>query len=155
MGNLLVTPGEVVQIAFRGAESVDPNLIGEAMIVTAQYKFIRPVLGKLYEALSEGKYTQLLDEYIKPPLAHYVKWLLLPRLSVQCGTIGLVQFKGDNFSAADGKGVTRLAKQVRSDAQVLMKRAVERIESSLEEFPEYEPEQNVLNRIALIGDWVV
>ena len=99
MGLLLITPHEVVEIAFRGLEAMNESVIGEAPIVTAQYKFIRPVLGKLYEALLEGEYPELLNEYIKAPLAHYVKWLLLPRLSVQCGGIGVVQFKGENFSA--------------------------------------------------------
>lgn len=155
MGLLLITPHEVVEIAFRGMEAVDENVIGEAPIVTAQYKFIRPVLGKLYEALLEGKYPELLNGYLKAPLAHYVKWLLLPRLSIQCGGIGVVQFKGENFSAAENGELSMLRQQVRSDAQALMKRAVERIESAPDEFPEYDPEQNVLHRISLLGDWVL
>ena len=155
MGLLLMTPHEVVEIAFRGVEAVDENVIGEAPILTAQYKFIRPVLGKLYEALLEGKYPELLNGYVKAPLAHYVKWLLLPRLSVQCGGIGVVQFKGENFSAAGDGAFAMLRQQVRSDAQALMKRVIERIESALEEFPEYDPEQNVLRRVLLLGDWVL
>ena len=155
MGLLLMTPHEVVEIAFRGVEAMDENMIGEAPILTAQYKFIRPVLGKLYEALLEGKYPELLNGYVKAPLAHYVKWLLLPRLSVQCGGIGVVQFKGENFSAAGDGAFAMLRQQVRSDAQALMKRVIERIESALEEFPEYDPEQNVLRRVLLLGDWVL
>ena len=155
MGLLLMTPHEVVEIAFRGVEAMDENMIGEAPILTAQYKFIRPVLGKLYEALLEGKYPELLNGYVKAPLAHYVKWLLLPRLSVQCGGIGVVQFKGENFSAAGDGAFAMLRQQVRSDAQALMKRVIERIELAPEEFPEYDPEQNVLHRVLLLGDWVL
>ena len=150
-----MTPHEVVEIAFRGAEAVDENVIGEAPILTAQYKFIRPVLGELYRALLERKYPELLNGYIKAPLAHYVKWLLLPRLSVQCGGIGVVQFRGENFSAAGEGAFSMFRQQVRSDAQALMRRAVERIESAPDEFPEYDPEQNVLHRVSLFGDWVL
>lgn len=150
-----MTPHEVAEIAFRGAEAVDGSLIGEAPIVTAQYKFVRPVLGGLCGAMLEGRYAELLDGYVKAPLAHYVKWLVLPRLSVQCGAIGTVQFRGECFTAADGGSLAALRQQVKSDAQALMMRAVERIESSPGEFPEYDPERNVLRRVRLLGDWVL
>ncbi len=152
---LLITPSEVVELAFGGPDEVRDGMVNEAVIRSAQRKFIRPVLGTLCDALAEGNYADLLDDYIKPPLALYVKMLVLPALSAQTGGLGVVRYDGDGVEAVSDESVVRLRRRLRSDADALLRIAVERIEASPEKYPEYDVAGNVLHRVSLLGGVVI
>lgn len=151
----LITPQEVIDLAFPGNFTLNTKSIGETTILSAQQKFIRPVLGDLYDRVESGGLPELLDEYIKPPLAHYVKLLLLPVLSASVGSIGIVQPKGSTFTAADAKNLSALRKQARSEAMGLMLRAVQHIEDNPELYPEYNISDNILNRTSITSQIVL
>lgn len=140
----LITKQEIVNIAFHGNLPLDDSAVGEATIIAAQHKFIKPVVNGLYPQLLENQYPVLLDDFIKPALAYYVKLLVIPTLSANVGSLGIVRWKGDNFTPANQKYVSALRKNTRSEATALMRRAVEHIESTPAAYPEYDPSQNIL-----------
>lgn len=151
----LISPKEVIDTAFNGSPVIESFEIPESIILAAEQKFIKPVLGNLFPNLQSGSHSSLLSEYIKPALAYYVKLLLIPTMSVQTGMMGVVRWKGDNFAPADNKYISALSKSTRSQANTLMQRAVDHIESNPAAYPEYDPAENVLNRISICSSIVL
>lgn len=150
--NTIITPAEVATLAFGADPTFDTALICESTIAVAEEKFIRPVLGKLFEGVASGKYPHLSEEYIKPCLAVYVKLLMLPQMAVKTGNSGLTQFSNGLLDPPSAQAVRDLRQSLRHDADILMHRAVNHIEGNLGDFPEYDPQENVLNYVSVKGD---
>lgn len=149
---LLITPAEIAEMAFGGVENVASGALGEGTIASAQNRYVKPVLGAgLYAALEQGRYPELLDEWIKPALAQFVKFTVLPSLSAQIGTLGVVMYEGVGFTPADKEAVKLLLRRVRTDAESLLAAAVDHIESVPAKYPEYVENENVKNRVSMIG----
>jgi hypothetical protein len=126
--------------------------VGEATILAAQQKFVRPVLGDaLYEAVCGGAYPSLAEDFLRPPLALYVKLLMLPSLAVQAGGAGVVEVHSKNLARAGEGKLHAAVRRLRGDARALMRRAVRHIEASPADFPEYDPAQNIMNRCSTEG----
>lgn len=152
---LLITPAQVAEQAFRAPDFITADAVPEATILAAQQKFIRPVLGALYDKLCAGGYPDLLAEYILPPLVLYVKLQMLPSLSVQAGTAGVVEVNSKNLAKAGDAKLRYAVRRLRSDASALMKRAVEHIEANPQDYPEYDPRENVRNRCSTEGQVIL
>ena len=74
---MLITIREVIELAY--ITNIDDNLIKEQIINTAETTYIKPVLTEplYYEVISDpGSWSTLIDDYIKPCLAFYVKYLI-------------------------------------------------------------------------------
>jgi hypothetical protein len=153
--NVLISPATVVSLAFRAPDFIEAESVSEAVILAAEQKFIRPVLGgALCDRLREGAYPLLLEEYVALPMALYVKALMLPQLAVQAGAAGVVEAHGTHLARA-GEGKLRGAvRRLRAEALVLVKRAVEYIEAA-GGYIEYDPHENILNRCSVEGGIVV
>ncbi len=149
---LLITPAQVAAAAFRAPDLMTPEAIPEATILAAQQKYVRPVLGDaMCQALARGGYADFSRDYLQPALALYVKVLMLPSLAVQSGPAGVVEVHSVNLARA-GEGKIRAAvRRLRGDARALMLRAVERIEASPDDFPEYDASRDVVRRCATAG----
>ncbi len=153
---LLITPAQVAEAAFRAPDFIQPEAVGEATILAAQQKFVRPVLGDaLYEAVCRGDYPDLLADMIVPPLALYVKMLMLPSLAVQAGGAGVVEVHSKNLARAGNAKLHSALRRLRGDALALMRRAVRHIEASPAGYPEYDPALNILNRYSTEGGLVL
>ena len=152
---LLITPAQVAETAFRAPDFMTADAVPEATILAAQQKFIRPVLGGLYDRLCAGEYPELLSEYILPPLALYVKLLMLPSLSVQSGAAGVVEVNSKNLAKASDTRLRYAVRRLRSDASALMDRAVQHIGTDPDAFPEYDARRNVRNRCSVDGQIVL
>ncbi len=156
MNTPLITPLEVTRIAFAGSEAVDPAVVPESLILAAEEKFFVPVLGeKLLDAVREGKYPDLLYQYLRIPLALYAKYLCLPSLAVQAGSGGIARHKTDNLAPADAAAVAGASKSLHALARVLLRSAVSHIEAAPEAYPEYDPEKNILKSVNLDGGIVL
>jgi hypothetical protein len=151
MEGLLITPAQVAELAFRAPDFISPESISEATILATQQKFIAPVFGGLYDRLCEGDYPEFVEEYIVAPLALYVKMQMLPSLAVQAGGGGVVEVTSKNLARAGEAKLRSAVRRLRSDASALIDRAVDHIEASPEDFPEYDPRQNVRNRTSIDG----
>lgn len=151
----LISPSEVLGIAFVNSQPMDECCIDEATIIEAEYKFIKPVLGPLYDKLCSGGYPTLLSDYIKPALALYVKMLLLPSLGINIGSVGVSQARGANFSACTPEQMQIAVEQCRSSAYTLIGRAIEHIEGNPTLYPEYQKSRNILNNLKINGSIVL
>ena len=73
----LITATEVNTFAFNPA--IDPALILPEFIALAEKKYLIPLISRpFYDdiASNPGSYSTLLDAYIKPCLAFYIKYIL-------------------------------------------------------------------------------
>jgi len=74
----LITPAEVISLAY--ITELDPSMIKEEVIHTCELKYIRPILSiPLYEdiLLNIPNYSFLIENYIQPCLAFYVKYSIM------------------------------------------------------------------------------
>jgi len=74
----LITSTEVISLAY--ITELDPTMIKDEVIVTAERKYIRPILSApLYEDVlaNQQQYSTLIDQYVKPCLAFYVKFSMM------------------------------------------------------------------------------
>lgn len=148
---LLVTPAEIWEIAFPQSGFIQPETISDVLIETAQLRHLKPVLGPLYDTLGESRQAAFVSEYLKAPLAYYVRSLALSSLSATVGALGILQGKTDYATPASGRQVHNLRKEARRQADILLDKAVEHIESHPELFPEYDPRQNIRHRMSIRG----
>lgn len=108
MENLLITPDEVLDIAFSVRPDDRPGRIDETRILIAQERFLRPVFRHLYPALEREALNGFVDRYIKPPLAFFVRYLLIDEMAVRLTDQGVFvdayeEKRTENTSTALGR----------------------------------------------------
>lgn len=135
-------------MAFEGEYGVTAERIGETVIASAQQKFIKPVLGDLFDKLEGGSYPEL-KQLVKAALAQYVKLLMIPKLAVSMGNGGITQIKGTHFSPAGEDSMKALKESTKAEACTLMREAVEHIEQNRDDYPEYDPADNILHKVSI------
>ena len=145
---LLMTPAEVVEAAFGGGDVIDAAIVTESAVLTAQRRYLRPVFGVSF-------YGAFLAEYVRPALALFVKYLVLPDAAVRLGRLGIVRFGGEYFEPTDGAALKLLRERVRAEAETSLTAAVERLEAAPAEFPEYDPRENIKRRLSVAGGVVL
>ncbi len=155
MKTTLIAPDEVWEIAFPGSDYLSRENITPTQIEAAQLKYLKPALGKLYEALEESRYASLVAESLKAPLAWYVRSLVLEELSATTGSLGVAQPKSDYTTPLSPKQILSLRKQARNRADTLLDRAIETIEASPSTFPEYDSKQNIRHQLSTRGGIVL
>lgn len=151
----LITPLEVHRHAFAGGALLPTGAVTETDILTAEERFLRPVFGAaLLDAVREGRYADLLADYLVGCLALLTRVVLQPQLDLQTTAIGTLAPKGEHGTAADTTELRRLHQNLRHRAQTLLRRASEYVEAHAERFPEYDPRANILNRCTTYGGFV-
>lgn len=152
---ILITPVEVHRHAFAGGVRLPSDAVTEADILTAEERYLRPVLGAtLLDALREGSYTDFTDEYLVCCLALLTRTVLQPRLDLHTTAIGTLAPKADNGTAADTTELRRLHENLRRQAQTLLRRASDYLDAHAEAFPEYDARQNIYHRCSTDGGFV-
>jgi hypothetical protein len=151
MPNLLITPNEVVELAFSPHDQIDPARITDSRIEAAQLKFLAPALKKMYTALTEGLYDDFCRESIKPALACYVKYHLFPDLAVRVGSDGVIRLHTADSTPADPSEIARLRRESREAAHLLLHKALRYLKEHAAEFPEFAPEECRINRPRING----
>ncbi len=130
MKDILITPQRVVDIAYSNCDYTPPSMISECDIVTAQRKYLAPVVGEqLIAALLRGDYLGLMEEYVAQPLALYVRELA-------------------NLPSAprSSEGMSR--------ARSMMRRLSDHLEDNKAAYPEYVASCNILKRCKIDGNFV-
>ena len=146
---LIITPQEVVEMAFEGEYGITPERIGNNVIASAQQKFIKPVLGDLFDKLEDDSSYPELKELVKAALAQYVKLLMIPKLAVSMGNGGITHIKGTHFASANEESIKALKENTKAEACALMREVVEHIEQNREDYPEYNPADNILHKVSI------
>ena len=153
--NTLVTPLQVLKLAFGEGEYLPPEIIAEADIAGAEQRHIVPVVGRaLYEKLLAGSYPDFRTEYLASPAALFTRAVLQPRLDVRTGQCGTVAPKSAAYQPAGTQALCELQRSLRRQARTLLRRAAEHLETHAAEFPEYDPHKNILNRCTTDGNFV-
>lgn len=151
MDNTIVTPQQVVEMAFGGVNNMRPEEVSQHTILAAERTFVVPVVGaQLLEELHQGQHAELLDA-MQCATALYTKRLMLPSLAAKVGVAGVVRYSSESYSPADSHTLKRLLWRTKADADALLDKVVEIIEAAPEEYPSYSPAKNVRNRVRLAG----
>ena len=113
----------VLSLAFGEAEHLSHQVVGCADIIVATERYITPILGrKLTDALTEGKYSDLVEEYVAPALAFAVRLVVQPAINLRIGDSGLVAPKGEAMESPDIDAVKGLQRSLRVRTRQLLKR---------------------------------
>lgn len=151
----LITPNEVIGIAFSDGNYIDADAISECDIAAATERWVVPVTGRaLIRAVKAGKYEELRDDYLKPVIALYTRLLVQPRLNAATSQLGLSVVTTSSRKAADKDARKELQRSLRERAQFLRQRLDEYLAEHAAELAEYDPKQNILNRCRCDGGFV-
>ncbi len=152
----LMTPEQVVALAFPEGSYLPPDAIAAADIAAVESRALRPVTGDaLYEALLAGEYPTLCEEYVQPALAYAVRLAVQPALDLCTGSAGTV---APNPSWGDPAGTKQLLaarRSLRNRALSLMQRLSDHLASHPAHYPEYRAADDVLQRAMLAGGVVL
>ena len=88
----LIQPEEVLGLAFSPDDQIDPVHLRHARIEAAQLRYIRPAFGPaMYHSMRMEKFEPFVSTYIKPALAHYIRYELIGELAVRASDRGVVR----------------------------------------------------------------
>lgn len=120
-------PKRVLELAYDGVDFTPDIDITINDIVTATNRYIIPVIGKaLYEQLLEGNYPVLMNDYVAPALALYVR------------------------EVVDAPTAPRSAAGLQRARSMLM-RVSDFLDEDSASYPEYEASRNILKRCRING----
>ena len=143
----LITPSEVVALAFGSPHTIEQGAIPQHAIASAEQSFLLPALGEeLYKSLlaeePEPECVAFVEEYLKQPLALYVASRMVPVLAVRIGSVGAVRLAGESFEQVDEATLRKVVARLRNDADTLLSRAIEYLATHPQEFPLYNPQDH-------------
>lgn len=143
----LITPSEVVALAFDSPHTIEQGAIPPHAILAAEQSFLLPALGEeFYESLfieePEAECVAFVEEYLKQPLALYVASRMVPVLAVRIGSAGAVRLAGESFEQVDEATLRKVVARLRNDADTLLCRALEYLAAHPQEFPLYNPQDH-------------
>ena len=155
MANNIISPPEVVALAFSDGGYVAPEAVGEVDIAAAIERWIKPVVGEaLLEAVQGGEYAELKSEYLQPAVAAYVRLAIQPRLNAATSQLGLYTPNSSHLKAADEAARRELIRSLRSRASTLARRMSTYLEQTKESIKEYKSSDNILNRCSYDGGFI-
>lgn len=153
--NTLISPTQVVQLAFPPDACLPPEAVTEADIAAATQRYLIPVIGTpLFERLMAQDDRSFIDHYLAAPLALFTRLMIQPRLDIRTGRSGTTAPKHDGTTPAAEDARREQYRSLRTEARTLLQRAVDRLDLYPKDFPEYDPEKNVLKRCSLDGKLV-
>lgn len=155
MMKTLINPAQVVALAFADGEYVPPEVIGEADIAAAEQRHLIPVIGRaLYEKLLAGAGAAFVAEYLAAPVALFIRLGIQPRLDIRTGACGTVAPRSSAYQGAPTQALRALQRSLRREARTLLRRASEHLETHADEFPEYDPDADILKHCSIDGNLV-
>lgn len=122
MANLM-TIAQVKSEAF--TRKVDDIQFKDTDIAAAEFEYILPVLTEnLYNTVvaNPSTYTTLIDTYIKPCLAYYVKAMLVESFFTELSDRGMNHLQGQNTQTASTQARTDYKAEVLKKAQIFERR---------------------------------
>jgi hypothetical protein len=141
----LINVEDVMRLAFTAEEGCRGHVVSELDIYVAECRYLVPVIGRaLYNKLLEGEYGELLEGYVAPALAAWVRYIVEPFLAARCW---------DGHLPATGASLVEIERVVmqcrKRIAEALTRRLVRHIDEV--EYVEYNIEDSSLNRCSIDG----
>ena len=151
----LITSAEVVALAFPDRNFLSAKIL-DSHIQVAQEAFLRPALGEDFYALltsltPEGDNATLVNDYLKPALAYYVRFVILPDIMVHAANSGLNMVQPQGTVIASDRQAGLLRDQARQNAETLLTVAMRYIQQNPSLFPLYEFSSTTRSRTRLLG----
>lgn len=153
----LITPEQVVALAFSDGEYLPSEVISRSLIMAAEERYLRPLAGaELCAAWQQGLHADLLNDFVLPALALGVRLLLQPRLRVRVGGCGVATASGEKWQNASEEAAAAAERVLRVEHRTLQKRLSNELERLYRrgELPEYDPRNNILNHCRIHGNLV-
>ena len=151
----IITPAEVLALAFTDGEYIAAECIAQADIAAAIERWIAPVVGhEVLEAVAEDRYGDFAEEYLKPAIALYTRCLVQPRLNASTSMLGLTTPASTHRKAADKSYAQELMESLRRRARTALRSMSEYLQKHAVEVVEYNPKENILNRCTTDGGFV-
>lgn len=133
--NNIITPQEIVNIAFASNSNMKADNINEYIIHATERKYLVPALGAdLFNALPN--YSGLC-EMLKPALAFFVKCEIIPSLSLSISNGGVAVMNPQYMTAATDKQRSLLFESELSRAEALLGEVMEHIANNAADYPEF------------------
>lgn len=151
----LLTPVQVLRLAFGASEPLPSETLAEADIAAAEARYLRPVLGPaLHDRLLAGGYPDFTADYLAPALACWTRLLVQPRLDLRTARIGTLAPRTDDGAEPSAEALRYRLRALRRQAQTLLRRAAAYLDAHRADFPEYDPDRNPLHRCTTDGGFV-
>lgn len=150
----IITPQQVIDLAFSPNELLTPSIITEADITEAEHCYIRPILGEeLWRMLVDGDYKELTIEYAGPAIAAWTRYVVQPLLEQRCSACLTDDKRSIYDSTTAGNNRQRgVMRTLRRKASILSQRLTDYLNRNTDMYPEYVPANNPLNRCSINGD---
>ncbi len=146
----LITPEEVMRLAFSTDEVYNIAVITDLDIATTEERYLCPIVGhELYDKLLAGNYPSLRDDYIAPQVAAWTRYIVEPLLASRCDVC-----MATSSSSADNEATTERCRSLRLRARTLSRALAEHLNTRATDYPEYNPDKNPLNRCSIDGNIV-
>ena len=151
----LITNEQVISLAFGEGEYLSPEVILDADIASATSRYIIPVVGEeLCEAMVEGSYEELLDDFVAPALAMAVRTVIQPALNVRTGQAGLQISSSLRADSSTKTAMQSLQKSLRLRRQALLRRLSNHLKNHASEFAEYDPKSDAMQKCSINGGYI-
>ena len=150
--NTLITPLQVLRLAFGDGEYLPPETITEADIAAAEQRYIVPVIGRaLYEKLLGGSYAGFRTGYLAAPAALFTRVAVQPRLDIRTGQCGTTAPKSAYGQPAGDTARRCRQRALLAQARTLLRRAAEHLRARGAEVPGVGPGKDSGARGAAAG----
>ena len=152
----LITPREVIDLAFTESGYLPPEAIGTTDITAAEARYLIPITGAaLWQRLSEGDYPELRSAYAAPAAACAVRVAVQPALDLRSGSGGTTVPKSSACQPAGKEQLIAARRTLRTRLSALLQSLSDHLDTHTSDYPEYNPEENVLHRVLIAGGIVL
>ena len=152
----LVTPREVIDLAFADGGYLPPEAIGTVDIAAAEARYLLPVTGPaLWQKLAEGEYPTLREEFAAPAAACAVRVAMQPALDLHGRAGGTTVAKSSACQPAGQQQLAASHRALRNRLSALLHALSDHLDAHPSDYPEYAPEKNVLHRVLIAGGLVL
>ena len=142
----LVTPREVIDLAFADGGYLPPEAIGTVDIAAAEARYLLPVT---------GEYPTLREEFAAPAAACAVRVAMQPALDLHGGAGGTTVTKSSACQPAGQQQLAASHRALRNRLSALLHALSDHLDAHPSDYPEYAPEKNVLHRVLIAGGLVL
>lgn len=155
----LITQARVAELSFSNGETFEDGLVKDAMIEAAQLRWLKPMLGNdLWDTL-ESEYpnfsavNQTLADRLETPLAFFIKYEIIPDMSINQTSAGLQVLNTEYSTAATDSQRGQIRSQALLHAESLLEEVTRWIEkdSVISDYPDYLIAGNVNNNTSRKG----
>ena len=147
----IATKSEVLTAAFQ--RTMPESRIEDGLIHSVEVKHIRPLLGDdLYDDVLANpiNYTTLLT-YLKPILAQFVKFYILPQVYAEVSNTGINQVPGNNRTPATPDTLSSMKQNALDHADLHIQSLNKYLDDNSDSYPLYYQSANPAIKYQIIG----